>query len=228
MGNTLSNETLDLPLFPLDTVLFPGMALPLHIFEERYLWMVNECLEGSRKFGVVMATPAEGERTTAHRIGTSALITHVERHEDGRLDIVTAGVERFRVLDLMRTEPYIVGRIEPFPLENTQAPELAKLVKAASSQFVHYLRLAGEVMGTVIRVESAPRDASTLAYMMAIALQVSNDEKQQLLSTSSLPTLLWKEASIMSRERTLLQRMSEVQDSNRGYVRGVAGYLSLN
>jgi Lon protease-like protein len=226
----LSDETLQLPLFPLDTVLFPGMALPLHIFEERYLWMINECLEGNRQFGVIMTTPpAEGERSAAaHRIGTSALITQVERHDDGRMDIVTAGLERFRVLDLLRTEPYVVGRIEPFPLEDTKSPELVRLVKAASALFVQYLRLAGEVLGTVIRVESAPRDASTLAYMMAIALQVSNKEKQQLLNISSLPALLWKESSILSRERILLQRMSEAQDDNKGYVRGVTSYLSLN
>ena len=226
----MSDEMLELPLFPLDTVLFPGMALPLHIFEERYLWMVNECLEGTRQFGVVMTTPAaEGESTTvAHRVGTSALITQVERHDDGRMDVVTAGLERFRVLDLLRTEPYIVGRIEPFPLEDCKSPELVRLVKAASALFVQYLRLAGEVLGTVIRVESAPRDASTLAYMMAIALQVSNEEKQQLLNISSLPALLWKESSILSRERVLLQRMSEAQDDNKGYVRGVTSYLSLN
>jgi Lon protease-like protein len=226
----LSDETLQLPLFPLDTVLFPGMALPLHIFEERYLWMVSECLEGNRQFGVIMTTPAaESESTAAaHRVGTSALITQVERRDDGRMDILTAGLERFRVLDLLRTEPYVVGRIEPFPLENTQSPELVRLVKTASALFVQYLRLAGEVLGTVIRVESAPRDASTLAYMMAIALQVSNEEKQQLLSISSLPTLLWKESSILSRERILLQRMSEAQDDSRGYVRGVSSYLSLN
>ena len=226
----MAEETLELPLFPLDTVLFPGMALPLHIFEERYLWMVNECLEGNRQFGVVMTTPAaEGEGTTAaHSIGTSALITQVERHDDGRMDIVTAGLERFRVLDLLCTEPYIVGRIELFPLEDSKSPHLVRLVKAASALFVQYLRLAGEVLGTVIRVESAPRDASTLAYMMAIALQVSNEEKQQLLNISSLPALLWKESSILSRERILLQRMSEVQDDNKGYVRGVTSYLSLN
>jgi len=225
----VSDETLGLPLFPLNTVLFPGMALPLHIFEERYLWMVNECLEGNRQFGVVMATPAaDGEGTTAYSVGTSALITQVERHEDGRMDIVTAGLERFHVLDLLHTEPYIMGRIEPFPLEDTRSPELARLVKVTSSLFVQYLRLASEVLGTVIQVESAPRDASTLAYMMAIALQVSNEEKQQLLSTASLPTLLWKESSILSREQILLQRMSKVQDDNKGYVRGITSYLSLN
>jgi len=77
-------------------------------------------------------------------------------------------------------------------------------------------------------VESAPRDASTLAYMMAIALQISNEEKQQLLSTASLPALLWKESTILSRERILLQRMSETEESNKGYVRGITSYLSLN
>ena len=226
----MSEEVLDLPLFPLNTVLFPGMALPLHIFEERYLWMINECLEGNRQFGVILATPAaEGNYAPgAHTVGTSALITQVDRLDDGRMDILTAGLERFRVLHLLRTEPYVVGRIEPFPLEDTSSPEIARLVKKAGALFVQYLRLAGEVLGTTIRIESAPRDASTLAYMVAIALQVSMEEKQELLSIPSLPTLLWWEDLILSREAMLLKRMREAQDSNTGYVRGVTGYLSLN
>ena len=221
-------ESLDIPLFPLNTVLFPGMALPLHIFEERYLQMVDECLSGTRQFGVVLAQPDEDAELQGHGIGTSALITHVERLEDGHLDIFTAGLERFKVLDWTRTEPYAVARIEPFPLEGTQAQELVGLVKVASGYFVRYLRLAGDVLGTVIRVESAPQDASTLAYMMAIALQISNEEKQGLLSVASLPALLWKEAVILSREETLLGRMKVVQESQVGYVRGVRDYLSLN
>lgn len=221
-------ESLDLPLFPLNTVLFPGMALPLHIFEDRYLQMVDECMNQSRQFGVVLAQSDADPAAEGHTVGTSALITHVERLEDGHLDIVTAGIERFRVLDWTRTEPYAVARIEPFPLEGTQAQELVGLVKAASGYFVRYLRLAGDVLGTVIRVESAPQDASTLAYMMAIALQISNEEKQELLSVASLPSLLWKEAVILSREETLLGRMRDAQESHVGYVRGVRDYLSLN
>ena len=221
-------ESLDLPLFPLNTVLFPGMALPLHIFEERYLQMVDECLNKTRQFGVVLAQP-EGEGTTeGHLIGTSALITRVERLEDGHLDILTAGLERFRVLDWTSSEPYAVARIEPFPLERTQARELVNLVRVSSRYFVRYLRLAGEVLGTVIRVESAPEDASTLAYMMAIALQISNDEKQELLSVPSLPSLLWREAVILSREETLLEQMKTIQEGQAGYFRGVRDYLSLN
>lgn len=228
----MPHETADLPLFPLNTVLFPGMTLPLHIFEPRYLWMINECLQGNRQFGVVLATPhpeIEG-MASAHNVGTSALITQVERLEDGRMEIVTAGLERFRVLDWLRSEPYHVGRIEPFPLEDTQSPQLVGLVRTASSFFVRYLRLAGEVLGTVIRIESPPRDASTLAYMMAIALQVSNEEKQQLLSIPSLPTLLWREAVILSREEALLTRMREMLEKTptTNYIHGVTSLMSLN
>ena len=184
-------ESLDLPLFPLNTVLFPGMALPLHIFEGRYLQMIDDCLNKTRQFGVVLARPEREALPEGYSIGTSALITHVERLKDGHLDIFTAGLERFRVLDWIRTEPYAVGRIEPFPLEDTQAKELVGLVRAASGYFVRYLRLAGDVLGTVIRVDHAPEDASTLAYMMAIARQIANEEKQGLHGIAPLPWRLW-------------------------------------
>ena len=93
------------------------MALPLHIFEDRYLQMVEECLNRTRQFGVVLAQPEAEEEFEGHSIGTTALITHVERLEDGHLDIVTAGVERFRVLDWTRSEPYAVARVEPIAAE---------------------------------------------------------------------------------------------------------------
>jgi Lon protease-like protein len=226
----VSEEVQDLPLFPLNTVLFPGMALPLHIFEERYLRMVSECLESDRQFGVILAVPpVEGsESPSAHTVGTAALITHVERLDDGRMDIVTAGLERFRVLQLLHTEPYVIGRTEPFPLVDTASAEIAVLLKKASSLFVQYLRLSGEVLGTVIRIENMPRDASSLAYMMAIALQISLEEKQELLSISSLLRLLWRESVILSRETILLNRMQQAQQSNAGYVRGITSELSLN
>ncbi len=176
----------------------------------------------------MLARPEREALPEGYSIGTSALITHVERLKDGHLDIFTAGLERFRVLDWIRTEPYAVGRIEPFPLEDTQAKELVGLVRAASGYFVRYLRLAGDVLGTVIRVDHAPEDASTLAYMMAIALQISNEEKQGLLGIASLPLLLWKEATIMSREEVLLARMKTAQEEQAVYIRGIRDWLSLN
>lgn len=226
----MSEEILDLPLFPLNTVLFPGMALPLHIFEDRYRLMINECLEGEQDFGVLMAKsdPDREGMTVAYNVGTSARITHVHRLEDGRMNILTTGLERFRVLHLVRTEPYIIGRIEAFPLEGTRSPQVTEWVWKAGALFVRYLRLVGEVLGTTIEVESTPHDASSLAYLVAMALQVSLEEKQELLSIPALPTLLARESLILSREEILLKRMRKAQDSNTGYVLGATQYWSLN
>ncbi|KPL14927.1 MAG: hypothetical protein AMJ93_17070 [Anaerolineae bacterium SM23_84] len=206
------------------------MALPLHIFEDRYRLMINECLEGEQDFGVLMAKsdPDREGMTVAYNVGTSARITHVHRLEDGRMNILTTGLERFRVLHLVRTEPYIIGRIEAFPLEGTRSPQVTEWVWKAGALFVRYLRLVGEVLGTTIEVESTPHDASSLAYLVAMALQVSLEEKQELLSIPALPTLLARESLILSREEILLKRMRKAQDSNTGYVLGATQYWSLN
>ncbi len=226
----MREEVLEIPLFPLDTVLFPGMALPLRIFEERYRLMVNACLEGNRQFGVLLAKPpqASSAETTAYPVGTAALITHVDAREDGDLDVQTAGMERFRVLHILHTEPYAVGRIEPFPLEQVHSRATIAQVKRAGDLFVRYLRLVAEVLGTVIRVEETPRDASSLAYLIGIALQVPMEEKQDLLSVLALPALLAKEAHILSREEALLTRMRQMQETSTGYIQGITGHLSLN
>lgn len=224
----MSEETLDIPLFPLNVVLFPGMALPLHIFEDRYRWMISDCLESNRQLGVILAKPEAEGTVTAYAIGTSALITHVDEQEDGTMDILTAGLDRFRVLHLLHTEPYLVGRIEWFPLEKTGAPEVAGLATRLKDPFVRYLRLVSEVLGTTIHIENAPRDPIDLAYLMAIALQISMEEKQELLSIPSLPALLRRECAILDREEILLRRMQEAQRHNAGYVRGITSDLSIN
>src|SRR6267378_2518946 len=88
----------ELPLFPLETVLFPGVPLPLHIFEPRYKEMIGECLARKSLFGVVRA---QDEGVT--EIGcTAEIIAVTKKYEDGRLEIVTEGRERFEVLEVNR------------------------------------------------------------------------------------------------------------------------------
>jgi Lon protease-like protein len=216
----MPDETLGLPLFPLNTVLFPGMDLPLHIFEDRYRLMIGVLLAGSGPAGDGMAA--------VHTIGTSARITNVQRLADGRMDILTTGLERFRVLRLLRTRPYIVAQTESFPLEATHSPRVAQLTGTAKQLLTQYLRLTGEVLGTLIQIERTPRDASSLAYLIAISVQVSLEEKQEFLAIPTLPDLLSKEVAILSRELELLRRLGQVQQSNVGYVQGPTSYLSLN
>jgi Lon protease-like protein len=226
----VSEEVLDLALFPLNTVLFPGMKLPLHIFEDRYRLMIRECLRRDRDFGVLMAglgTDHQGMSAT-DTIGTSARITHVDQLQDGRMDIVTTGAERFRLLHLLHTEPYVVGRVEVYPLGGADSPLVSELVCKASTLFVRYLRLVSEVIGATIQLEGTPRNASDLAYAMAITLKVSMEEKQELLNIGTLPALLAREVLILSREEVLLNRMQEAQDNNTGYVQALTQYLSLS
>ena len=226
----MSDETVELPLFPLNTVLFPGMALPLHIFEDRYRLMINECLQANRDFGVLLsgAGSLREEMGGPQAIGTSARITQVQRLKDGRMDILTSGQERFRVLQLLRVKPYIVARIENFPLEATDSPRVANLVEISKELLTRYLRLTSEVLGTLIHIERTPRDASSLAYLVAISVQVSLEEKQEFLAIPTLPDLLLREVAILRREIEFLRRLHQVQDSNVGYVQGPTNYLSLN
>jgi len=223
-------EIQDIPLFTTESVLFPGMSLPLHLSEERQRLMIEDCLQADRRFGILLAkpTPAGSDLDTVYTVGTAALITQVETPEEGGLDVQTAGLERFRVLQLLRSEPYMLGRIEPFPLEGVRSPEVVRQIKRTGELFVRYLRLLGEALGTEVRIVNAPRDPSSLAYLIGIALQVPMEEKQELLSILSLPRLLARERAILGREEVLLTRMIEVQKADQGYLRGRTGYLSLN
>src|SRR5438046_1437349 len=95
-------ETLLLPLFPLNTVLFPGMPLRLHIFEERYRLMIGECVERKQPFGVVLIKAGRevGEPAEPRGVGTTALIAAMSRMDDGRMNLVAVGQERFRIDEL--------------------------------------------------------------------------------------------------------------------------------
>jgi uncharacterized protein len=125
--------TRELPLFPLHSVLCPGIALPLHIFEPRYREMVGHCLETGSPFGVVLIREGREVGSDAGSladVGTTAAIRQAGRYPDGRLDIVTVGEHRFRVRSVDRSAaPYLVGTVdeldEPLGGPRTEADRLA-------------------------------------------------------------------------------------------------------
>src|SRR5215217_2458223 len=127
----------DIPLFPLNVVLLPGAPLPLHIFEERYKQMVNECLEEESEFGMVLA-----DESGTRRVGCTARIVElVERYEDGRMLILVEGSRRFKLNNILTGRPYYIGEIEYLEEEpeedvNTLAEEcialLERVVEAAT------------------------------------------------------------------------------------------------
>ena len=127
----------ELPLFPLNNVvLFPGMPLPLHIFEERYKAMIGACADRDEPFGVLLIKDGNevGEPSTPHTIGTTARVSQVQRLEEGRLNILTRGETRFELLETVQTTPHLVGLVRF--LEDAEGTVSATTVAGVREQFV--------------------------------------------------------------------------------------------
>ena len=110
---TPADDLISLPLFPLNVVLFPGMTLPLHIFEERYKAMIGDCIDREQPFGVVLIREGResGEPAQPFSIGTTARVVSVERLAEGRLNILTNGERRFQTVDISQQRPHMVGQV---------------------------------------------------------------------------------------------------------------------
>lgn len=136
---------MQLPLFPLHTVLCPGIALPLHIFEERYRVMVRRCLEGSSPFGVVLireGAEAGGGTIAFSAIGTTAEIRRAGRYPDGRYDLLVVGTGRFAVEEVtVGDRPYILAEATLLDDEVADPDEARRLANLATRRFVRYLEL---------------------------------------------------------------------------------------
>ena len=164
-----------LPLFPLELVLLPGMSLPLHIFEPRYREMIAECLEQKKPFGVVRAS-SDGVAD----IGCTAEILCVtKKYDDGRMDIVTRGVERFEVVEVNQDRTFL--RAEITVLQDDDEPD-----KPAVEMVTQAVRLHAEIAKLAGAEPSGPDEhAANLSFLLAGSLPLDLDFKQTLLSTPS-------------------------------------------
>ncbi|MGA9640407.1 MAG: LON peptidase substrate-binding domain-containing protein [Terriglobales bacterium] len=163
-----------LPLFPLDLVLLPGAPLPLHIFEPRYKEMISECLEQHKPFGIVRASD-EG----VAGIGCTAEIVSVtKKYDDGRMDILTRGVERFEVLEVHEDRAFLQAEISLVEDDETAAPA-APLVQQAVRLHAEIVKIAGA------QLAGPDETASNLSFLLAGTLPLDLDFKQNLLATLS-------------------------------------------
>lgn len=176
------DETIEeLRLFPLNVVLYPGMQMPLHIFEERYKLMIGECLDAGEPFGVVMIREGMevGGPASPYLTGTTARITKVERLEEGRMNIATVGERRFRIVDTLHGTPYLKGRVQFLPEETGDLDE--GVLEKAGELFVEYLRNLSGLQGGWSRQGESPGDAGRLSYSIAQYLELPSRAKQRLL-----------------------------------------------
>jgi Lon protease-like protein len=201
----------ELPLFPLNTVLFPGMPLHLHIFEERYKKMVRLCLDRGVPFGVALikqGAEALGPPAEPHPVGCTAHILEVEPLAEGRMNLVAVGMERFRTLLTDRKRaPYLTGIVEALPLVDGEAAELESAGKRLKPWLKRYLEMLAETGGIQLQAPEMPDEPHALAYLAAISLQVPNAEKQEFLSIESSTELLGRLFKTYQREVALLHGM---------------------
>ncbi|MFI0484500.1 LON peptidase substrate-binding domain-containing protein [Actinomadura sp. 9N215] len=197
-----------LALFPLGTVLFPGLVLPLHLFEDRYLSLIGDLLERPepRGFGVVgIELGHEVGEAAAHRlaeIGCVAELRDARRHPDGRYDIVTVGARRFRLKELDRSRPYLQGEVEFLPEEPGADPEpVAVRVRRLFRLYRHRLMAAGA--GAFEKGEP-PDDPVALSYVIAASLVLDGHEKQRLLECDDATLRLEAERDLLARENRIL------------------------
>jgi Lon protease-like protein len=166
-----------LPIFPLELVLLPGVPLPLHIFEPRYKEMIAECLEQKKPFGVVRAS-SDGVAD----IGCTAEIMSVtKKYDDGRMDILTRGVDRFEVIQVNEDRSFLRAEISVVQDEDEDEPD-----KPAAQMVTQAVRLHAEIAKLAGEEPSGPDEhAGNLSFLLAGSLPLDLDFKQNLLSTLS-------------------------------------------
>ncbi|SCF41682.1 LON peptidase substrate-binding domain-containing protein [Micromonospora mirobrigensis] len=210
--------TARLPVFPLATVLFPGLVLPLHIFEERYRALVRHLMalpDGTpREFGVVAiragweVAPGGGE-VTLHEVGCTAELRQVTELADGGFDIVTVGRRRFRIGDVDRdSAPYLTAAVDWLP-EPAGPDEAADLLAArVISVFRQYLGLIRPDPEEIS--EQLPEDPTVLSHLVAATAALTVDDRQRLLAVDDTAARLRAELRLLNRETALLRQVRAV------------------
>ncbi|HMH92374.1 MAG TPA: LON peptidase substrate-binding domain-containing protein [Streptosporangiaceae bacterium] len=232
-----------LPLFPLGTVLYPGLLLPLHIFEERYRQLVRDLLADGEapRFGVVAIR--EGRETgvsgvsALYPVGCTAVLRQVQQYPDGRYDIVTVGVQRFRLLAVDESQPYLRGEVELLP-EEAGDPAAAQLAaRAVRPAFSDYLRAlaslaqhdpqqAGVTEGAAQAADERaagnggqeepgdvpspdlPAAPVALSYVIAALMVVDLPDKQALLAEPDAVGRLAAERAMLAKETGMLRSLT--------------------
>lgn len=196
-----------LPLFPLSTVLVPGLVLPLHVFEPRYRILVEALLElpegAERRFGVIAIRSgrevgADGVRAL-YAVGCTAELREVTQSPDGRYDIVTVGETRFRLLGLDEGAgtPYLTGFVDLVPEEDGDG-DVAALAERVTERFADYRERLG------VEVTELPEEPQVVSYLVAAAVVLDLPERQALLEEPTTSDRLRAEIALLRRESALI------------------------
>jgi len=205
---------MELPLFPLNTVLFPGAMLPLHIFEERYKRMIARCIEERRPFGILLIRKGYevGHTAEPFDVGTTAHIARVDELEEGKINLVCLGGKRFRTVRVVSKEPYLTGEVEFLSSTSADDSKAKELSDDAGSLFAEYVRLYLAMSNQWARSVEMPGAPDGLADFIGARLGVASQVKQRLLEELSARTRLALEVQILGEAiREMTPRVDEAR-----------------
>jgi Lon protease-like protein len=204
----------EIPLFPLNVVLMPGTPMPLHIFEERYKQMVNECLDSESEFGMVLA-----DESGTRQVGCTAKIVElVERYEDGRMLILVEGSRRFKLNSILAGKPYYVGEVEYLEEEEESEEDVTALAEQCIALLERVVEAATE--GSVgIEIKPPYRN---LSFAIAGRIEFDLEARQQILELTAEKERLEKVRELLSAaaERLERERQAREKAQRNGHLRG--------
>ena len=226
----MGGDLREVPLFPLHSILFPGQALSLHIFEERYKLMISRCLEQDQLIGIVLIREGVevGGPAVPHEVGTLATIAETERRESGEMDILTVGQERFVIRRIVQETPYLVGQVETLQPVGEDSPRAVALAAKLRELLPDYVEALAAATGTLIQVINVPEAPLSVAFLVALALQIQSAERQVLLATADVATLLFRELVLLRRELAIWRYIMSTQEAQQDQEDRLFGTVSLN
>lgn len=207
-----------IPLFPLNAVLFPGMPLRLHIFEDRYKLMIRHCLDMEGLMGIVLihqGLEALGPLPEPHRVGMLARIIEYEAMPDGRMNITVLGTDRFRILSTdTDSQPYMIGIVESDPIELPNLIHVHRQAHILAHEILTYLKGLSRINLDPLDFStfSPPDDPMNLLFMGAALLQIPPSEKQPILEASSISEMMDMVERIYRRENGLMHTINVTED----------------
>ena len=192
----------ELPLFPLPVVLFPGVPLPLHIFEPRYRQMLADIRLEKNLFGLAYfdTTSAESDVPPAGHVGCVAEVTEVQEFPDGRSNILTLGVIRYRIESYVeRGDPYLVAQVSYF--EDDEEDE--EMLVAPSREVAETFTRIAQAVRTINDERATLPDISDtepqrLSFLVAAAMEIDTDVKQEMLELRSTSERLERLRAMLS------------------------------
>ena len=211
-----NDELIEIPLFPLNLVLFPGMPLPLHIFEERYKAMIGDCMRHNTPFGVSLIRSGQevGSPADPNPIGTTTRVLRSQLLEEGRINIMTKGERRYEIVEVTQQEPHVAALVRL--LDDPVGEGFTGISSELTEEFTKMMRSLISLSGGYQAQVEVPEDPVQLSYMIAANLDAPIPVRQELLEVPTAADRLNRLIPLLKRRNHALEEEIAKQNPFRG------------